>query len=66
MKFDSVHVSTAFICTIGDTEYRRVSENCWEIRMGESWETCFSNEAELEAAFVEYRRIKPTFGGRHG
>ena len=33
--------------------YRRNSANNWEVLIGESWESCYSEEAELEAIFQQ-------------
>lgn len=34
-------------------DFRRLSKDCWEQRMGESWETVYNDE-ELEVAFQTY------------
>lgn len=35
-------------------DYRRGEHGGWERGMGESWETCYGQENELEAAFQEF------------
>lgn len=43
-----VEVDTGFY-----PEYRRWSADCWEQRMGESWESVYGEE-QLEKAFIQY------------
>lgn len=38
-------------------EYRRGEHGGWEQRMGESWETCYTQEDELELLFQEFMQI---------
>lgn len=35
--------------------HRRSSGGTWEVLMGESWESCYSSEDELEAAYQAYK-----------
>jgi len=37
-------------------DFRRGENGGWEQRMGESWESCYSMENELEAAYQEFLR----------
>ncbi len=34
-----------------NTDYRRIASNVWEERMGESWESVYIREKELEKVF---------------
>jgi hypothetical protein len=35
-------------------DYRRYGDSYWEVAMGESWETVYIKEKELEALFQEF------------
>lgn len=58
MKILNVEKSTTFYVETDNPEfggrYRRGENGGWELQMGESWESVYFDEDELEAAFREF------------
>lgn len=58
MKIESVTPFTAEIVEIDGLEwttYQRSAGGTWLVLMGESWESCYSSEGELESAYQAYK-----------
>jgi len=59
MKILGIDKTTCFLIETDESEYpfyRRNGPYIWENLMGESWETVFSGEDELENAFIEWMK----------
>lgn len=57
MKITSATPSASIIIETDDGyTYRRESHNNWWMLMGNSWEACQLEEAELEAAYQSFLR----------
>lgn len=58
MKIVSVAPVTAEIIEIEGSEYttyERTAGGSWSVLMGESWESCYSYEDELEALYQAWK-----------
>ena len=65
MKIKSVEMVTQIVFYVDTDEddyncYRRYADGSWELLMGESWESVYIKEAELEEAFRLAQRAHPT------
>lgn len=61
MKITKVYKITSYIVDTDEgywNTYRRNGSENWEQLMGESWEGCYSQEAELEQLFQEYKKCR--------
>ena len=59
MKLIETHEVTATVVETDDPEwptFKRYSKDSWENLMGESWETVFGREEELEAMYQDWMR----------
>ena len=59
MKILDTNLCTSYIVETDDEDwptYRRLSKECWENAMGESWETVYNDTKlkELEESFLKY------------